>query len=144
MANKYAKIKEWFEDGYIPKFDFVFFNVSSYEVGNASINSIQGERVLNEFMDGSREVELLFSISLMKGYDAAGTSDVNLEAIQDFENIAMWVEEQNENKNYPDFGNNVLIEDLSVLSSAPTVMVDNQNQIAKYQGQFKIRYMEEI
>ena len=48
----------------------------------------------------------------------------------------------NKEKHFPDFGENVLIEQVDVLETVPSVTVDTQAGMAKYQGQFKITYME--
>lgn len=141
MNNRYEAITEWLED-YIPRFDWVYLNVNPAEADNLTINSVQNERELEKYIDGSRLVEFMFALALTKEFDT-GTSDNNALAIREFENIAEWIEEQNKIKNFPDFGNDVAIYSVDVLETTPSVSVDNQNMIAKYQGQFKITYMEE-
>ena len=108
-----------------------------------SVNSVGTGRLIEEFVDGTRECEFLFSISLQKKYDAGGTTNTNLEAIQEFENISKWVEEKNRDQEFPAFADNELIEKVEVMTSAPTMTVDENNKVAKYLGQFKITYMEE-
>ena len=108
-----------------------------------TVNSVSNGREIRSFIDGTREVEFLFAISLQKSFDSGGTSDVNLDAIQEFENIALWIEANNKSKTYPNFGDNVEIEKIEVMQTAPTVTVDQNGKIAKYLGQFKITYLEE-
>lgn len=140
MVNRYEKISEWLKE-YTPKFRWIYFNVTTSEPDNLSLNSVQNERELDKFIDGSRRVEFLFALDLVKEYDT-GTSSINLEANREFETISEWVELMNKEKHFPDFGENVLIEQIDVLETVPSVTVDTQAGMAKYQGQFKITYME--
>ena len=138
--NKYNEIIEWFKQ-YTPLHTWIYFNAFPVEPDTVSVSNVPNERELDSFIDGSRRIELPFTLSLAKEFDI-GTSDINLEAMEEFENINEWVENQNAIRNFPDFGNNVLMEKVEVLETSPAVSVDNQNQIAKYQGQFKITYLE--
>lgn len=140
MINRYEKISEWLKE-YTPRFRWIYFNVTTSEADNLSLNSVQNERELDKFIDGSRRVEFLFALDLVKEYDT-GTSSINLEANREFETISEWVEQMNKEKHFPDFGENVLIEQIDVLETVPSVTVDTQAGMAKYQGQFKITYME--
>lgn len=140
MVNRYEKISEWLKE-YTPRFRWIYFNVTNSEADNLSLNSVQNERELDKFINGSRRVEFLFALDLVKEYDT-GTSSINLEANREFETISEWVEQMNKEKHFPDFGENVLIEQIDVLETVPSVTVDTQAGMAKYQGQFKITYME--
>lgn len=140
MVNRYEKISEWLKE-YTPRFRWIYFNVTNSEADNLSLNSVQNERELDKFIDGSRRVEFLFALDLVKEYDT-GTSSINLEANREFEMISEWVELMNKEKHFPDFGKNVIIEQVDVLETVPSVTVDTQAGMAKYQGQFKITYME--
>lgn len=140
MVNRYEKISEWLKE-YTPRFRWIYFNVTNSEADNLSLNSVQNERELDKFINGSRRVEFLFALDLVKEYDT-GTSSINLEANREFETISEWVELMNKEKHFPDFGENVLIEQIDVLETVPSVTVDTQAGMAKYQGQFKITYME--
>lgn len=140
MVNRYEKISEWLKE-YTPRFRWIYFNVTNSEADNLSLNSVQNERELDKFIDGSRRVEFLFALDLVKEYDT-GTSSINLEANREFETISEWIELMNKEKHFPDFGENVIIEQVDVLETVPSVTVDTQAGMAKYQGQFKITYME--
>lgn len=141
MVNKYQAIIEWLKE-YVPLNQWIYFNVTIAETDILSVSSVQSQRVLEEFIDGSKRVEFLFGIALAKEFDN-GTSDINLEAYQEFENISTWIETQNEEENYPDFGEGITIESVEVLETAPSITVDNQNSIARYQGQYKITFIQE-
>lgn len=138
--NKYLAIVNWINE-YTPLNEWTYFNVVIDEPNTMTVNSVSNGRSINEFIDDTNEVEFLFAISLQKSFDSGGTSDVNLDAIQEFENIAQWVETQNKLKNFPEFDE--VIEKVEVMQTAPTVTPDSTGKVAKYFGQFKITYMEE-
>lgn len=140
MINRYQAITNWLTE-YVPYYSWIYFNVSSSTPDELSVSSVQNERVLEEYIDGTRTVEFPFAITLAKEYDT-GTSDINLDAIQEFENISAWIEEQNEIENYPDFGDNITIEKIEVLETVPSVSVDNETGVAKYMAQYLVTYME--
>lgn len=139
--NKYLAIVNWIDE-YTPLNEWTYFNVVIDEPNTMTVNSVSNGREIRSFIDGTREVEFLFAISLQKSFDSGGTSNVNLDAIQEFENIALWIEANNKSKTYPNFGDNVEIEKIEVMQTAPTVTVDQNGKIAKYLGQFKITYLE--
>jgi len=137
--NKFKKISEWLLN-YPNIGDWLFFNVSNVEVDNVSLNSISGERILIEFNDGSAECELMFALAMFKSYDT-GTSDVNLTALQECENLALWCEEQNQNGNLPVF-DDATANEIEILNSTPELSVDSEQGIAKYLIQGKINYLK--
>lgn len=140
--NIYEKIADWLlacpeVEGYI------YFNVIPLEKDTASVNSNSGSSVLNNFVDGSKEVRLMFNINLVKSYDNGGTSDLNLDAIQAFDNIISFVEDKNIKGEYPELGSAYVVNEIGSTYKAPEVYLtpDNPN-IARYEGQFYIEYLQ--
>lgn len=138
MTNKYKKITEWLSENYEPLNDWIYFNASIYEDGNTSLNTLESERALNEFTDGSREVELLFAISMIRLYDNS-MSDTNLMAINEVEHFMDWLENTN---TLPNLGEFYTTNSFDVLDSNPSVAVDNEQNLAKYQFNCSINYLE--
>jgi hypothetical protein len=77
----------------------------------------------------------------MKKYDT-GTNDVNLDAMNENEQLMKWVEERNKAKDFPNLGDNVTVKEIECLESSPSVLVDNDENLAKYQTQFHIIFRE--
>lgn len=139
--NKYEQIIKWMQE-YTPlKDEWVFFNVSVAESGFKGVNSVQNERELETYIDGSRRVEFLFSLNIGEEFDSTTTNN-NLDALQEFENFSKWVETQDKNKNFPTFEDNEIVEKVEVLETVPMITVDSQRSIAKLQGEFKVTYLE--
>ena len=83
-VNIYDKISQWLLD--CPEMGgYSYFNVIPIDAGSSSVNSNSSSIVLNEYMDGAKEVRLMFNINLVREYDNGGTSDLNLDAIAEFE-----------------------------------------------------------
>ena len=137
-TNKYELIAEWLK-GYTPLNKYVYFNVTPFESDNVSLNSVSGEAYLDEFIDGTHRIELLFSVNYILDYDEL-KSDLNLRMNEEFISLNKWVRQQDEEGNYPDF--NCLIEKVEPLTTTPTVTRDTTHNLAKYQGEFKITFIE--
>ena len=76
--NIYQKISDWLLD--CPELGgYLYFNVIPLENSTASVNSNSSSSILNEYIDGSKEVRLLFYVNLVKEYDY-----VLIDEAQDF------------------------------------------------------------
>ena len=141
-TNIYEKISEWLNN--CPAMgEYIYFNVIPLEANTSSVNSNSSSVSLNSYNDGSKEVRLLFSINLIKQYDDGGTSDINLESIHIFDDIISFIEDKNNVHDYPDLGDNFIINEIGAVNKAPEVYItDNNPNIARYEGQFYIEYLE--
>lgn len=142
MINIYEKISEWLKN--CPEMgDYTYFNVIPLDVNTSSVNSNSSSQIINKYNDGSKEVQLLFYINLIKDYDDGGTSDLNLDAIDVFDKIIKYIEEKNNEHDYPNLGESCIVNDIGATYKAPEVYVTSDNpSIARYEGQFYIEYLE--
>lgn len=141
--NIYEKINEWLATTYQPLNEWLYFNATPMIVGTVAMNSVSGDRVYKRFVDGSVQRRVIFAIDMVLSYDDAGTSDVNMNAINEVNKFSEWIEEQLSLQNVPDFGNNRTIESIEVLTNVPSLLIDNINGLAKYQFQARIEYKDE-
>lgn len=141
--NIYEKINEWLATTYKPLNEWLYFNATPMIVGTVAMNSVSGDRVYKRFVDGSVQRRVIFAIDMVLSYDDAGTSDVNMNAINEVNKFSEWIEEQLSLQNVPDFGNNKTIESIEVLTNVPSLLIDNTNRLAKYQFQARIEYKDE-
>lgn len=139
MINKYNAITEWLST-YPSIYEWVYFNASQMIQNNTSVNSVSSERKIEQFIDGSYMSELYFSITMIKGYDVE-TSTTNLDAINEIENLMAWVD-NDDNISSINFGDDVNILDLDVVELTPTITVDKEQNLAKYQFRAKITYIQ--
>ena len=139
LINKYNAITEWLST-YPNIYEWVYFNASQIVQNNTSVNSVSSERKIEQFIDGSYMSELYFSITMIKGYDVE-TSTTNLDAMNEIENLMAWVD-NDDNMSYLNFGDDVNILDLDVVELTPTITVDKEQNLAKYQFRAKITYIQ--
>lgn len=141
-VNVYKRISAWLQN-YQPIGSWLYFNCTPVELGTTSLNPSQGQRELKKYITGARDVELSFQIDMVKSYDT-GTSDLNMDAFDEVLAFADWIESQNETKNYPDIGERLTIQRISVTSNVPRVSVSNTSpQLAKYTFSAKVVYKDE-
>nr|DAV62662.1 MAG TPA: Minor capsid protein from bacteriophage [Caudoviricetes sp.] len=139
--NLYRQVNEWLTENYEPLGHWMYFNATPMFVGAVTMNSVPGVRIVQKFIDGSMKKELAFAIDMITSYDNSGTSDVNMEALDEVQNFSEWIDKQSIDSG-PDFGEKCSIEKIEVLTNAPTLLVDTTNQLSKYQFQVKITYTE--
>lgn len=140
--NLYEQISNWIIE-YQPLNNWIYFNATPVNPGAVSMNSVAGDRVVRKFIDGSKQKEIIFAIVMISQYDPTGTSSVNLDAMNEVNNFSEWIDEQMVNKNFPEFKETDFIEKIEVLSNVPSMLVDTQQGLAKYQFQVKITYKDE-
>lgn len=136
--SKYQNVKDWLSK-YEPIKGWIYFNSVPVVYGATVMNTVPGDRQLRTFIDGSKEVEFVFGIEMVKLYDT-GTSDINVDSMEEVDNFANWIEV---NKTYPNMGEYTTVTRVEVLSNIPSVLVDTKQGLAKYQFQVKITYKDE-
>lgn len=72
-----------------------------------------------------------------------GTSDVNLRNMELFEKFNDWLEEQKENRNYPEFGDKCSEYDIIILQNMANLAMTTDDNIAKYMLGARVDYKEE-
>lgn len=122
---------------------YTYFNAIPMTPDSSSVNSNSSSDILNKFNDGSMEVRLMFNINLVKQYDDGGTSDLNIEAIESFDKITKFIEDKNLNQEYPDLGDNYIVNEIGSLYKAPEVYtLQEDTSVARYEGQYYIQYLQ--
>ena len=128
----------------------LFFNFAQREDNNQLYATYANSNdVVKKFIDGSRECIYTFTIIVYKSvaYNPLieGMSDENMEEWIDVQSVADWIEEQNDNNVFPDFGNDCVIDSIETLTNIPTlnnVESDMQPALAQYSLGVRIRYLD--
>ena len=130
----------------------LFFNFIHAKEDNKQILPLQNEKTLDRsFIDGSVQKRYTFTLIDFKSvaYNAIvkqeGYPDENVEDLKSVQEIIDWVTEQNDNKNFPDFGENCIIEEIRVLSDNPNLNGIDSNTspaLAKYSISIQIDYID--
>lgn len=137
--NIYENLLEYIAKNYKPLNNWIYFNTSTMEDGNTSLNTITGTTV-NEYNDGSRDIELIFAIAMIQTYDT-GTSDTNLDAISEVNHFIEWFESESM-KNILFENTQIIINELTVLDTTPLLSVDMAQNLAKYQFNCSLKFLK--
>ena len=130
----------------------IFFNFSQKEDNNQLfVTYADSIDAIKEYIDGSRELMYSFTMIIYKSvaYNPMidGHSDENLDEFIDVQAICDWIEEQNDNNIFPDFGEGCYIDSIETLTNKPIVNTnqtegDMQPALAQYSLGVRIRYLD--
>ena len=141
--TKHEAIMDWLnsyiESDTMANGDLSFENVT-ITPGFRSVVPNAGDNMLFEDITGRKKKEYVFSFIICENFDSEGY-DYNLAAMEIGDKFNTWVDEQGENKNYPDFGENVykyMVESLSNMADLALV----ENSFAKYMLTVRVEYWE--
>ncbi len=105
--------------------DPLFFNFAVEEDGNNLFITESDAATGKAYIDGSIPKQYTFTLASYKDIShnaLVGTSDFgdeNMEAMAKVQEILDWINEQAEMRNYPDFGEECIIEDMQPLTDDP-------------------------
>lgn len=137
----------------------LFFNFLNAKDDNKQLVATGNDKSMNvKFVDGSERKRFTFTIIDYKSvaYQAivkpiqVGTgvqtyANENVQEIMEVQAIMDWITEQNEARNYPNFGNDMIIEEMRTLTENPNLNgVDTSVSpaLAKYSMSIQIDYID--
>lgn len=130
----------------------LFFNFAKAEDNNKQLVVVATDKkVERPFIDGSVLKRFTFtlidyrSVIFQAVVKEAGYPNENMEELLDVQSIIDWIDEQNDNGNFPDFGENCVIDEIRALTDTPRLNgVDNSASpaLAKYSVSIQIMYLD--
>lgn len=130
----------------------LYFNFLNAKDGNKQLISSGNDKSMNKpFIDGSVQKRFTFTIIDYRSiaYQAivkqAGYVNENVEEALDVQGIMDWIEEQNDARNFPDFGSDCEIDEIRTLTDNPNLNgVDTSvtPALAKYSMSIQIDYLD--
>ena len=142
--SKHTAVMNWLQP-YIETDEFqdggLRFENVTITPGYRSVVPNAGDNLLFEDITGKKKKQYVFSFIICEDFDSDGY-DTNIAAMDIGDNFNEWVDEQEEQKNYPDFGTNVykyMVESLSNMATLALV----ENGVAKYMITVRIEYWEQ-
>ena len=130
----------------------LFYNFGKAEDGNRQIVTLANDiRVNTPFIDGSVRKRYTFTILDYKSVayraivNREGASDENLENAFEAQQLMDWITEQSDIRNYPDFGIDCIIDNMTVVTDQPNMSgVDRAvtPALAKYSISIRIDYID--
>ena len=130
----------------------LYFNFLNAKDGNKQLISSGNDKSMNRtYVDGSVLRRFTFTIIDYRSiaYQAivkqAGYVNENVEEALDVQGIMDWIEEQNDARNFPDFGSDCEIDEIRTLTDNPNLNgVDTSvtPALAKYSMSIQIDYLD--
>lgn len=104
----------------------LYFNFINAENDTAQIiTTAEDISVRRTYIDGSRPRRFTFNILLFKTIadiaivKAAGYDNENVDDMSDVQDLIDWINEQSEAHNYPDFGEDCIVDDIQTTTATP-------------------------
>lgn len=136
--NKHNAVWEWLLT--CPYITDLFFVFTQTDDGDVAL--VPSESVVEEYIGGGS----------LRNYDVAltgfssNTFEPNeMETISnlvDFEKLGLWVEEQNDNRNFPEFPEGSTVQEIRVLPNEAGFVVAQDEHGCKFMLQFQIEYLK--
>lgn len=129
----------------------IFINFINAKDEDVQILTDSNEVSLNRpFIDGSVKKQYTFSIVVTKSITNLalakdGLLSENIDDLADMQAFMDWVNEQGENRNYPNFGDNCVIEDMHTTAENPSIDGINTEvspALALYTMDIRIDYID--
>lgn len=141
--TKHDAMKEYFEPKVIELVEKKLnFNFSPESPDSISIITRYSDKVVRSFITGDVEKEYGFAIDIVKQY-STDTDDLNLEAMNFAQEFMDWLDEQNKNKIFPDFGEKCEVTKIENLQNMPNLAgINAKESLARYMIQGRILYRE--
>lgn len=117
------------------------FNSGQNEAHNISFITEYGDKVEKRYLSGAQKA-YGFAIVITAPF-SFDTDDLNLNAMTMAQNFLEWIESQNAQRLFPDFGKDCDVQKIEALQNMPALAdVDPENLVARYMLHCKVTYYE--
>jgi hypothetical protein len=130
----------------------LYFNFINAKDSTKQIMTIANDRYTSKpYIDGSVSKVYTFtiidfrSVSEMAIVKLSGYNSENIEELSDVQSLIDWIAEQNENRIYPDFGSDCVIEQIRTTTDIPNfdgIKVDVTPPLAMYSVTIEVSYID--
>lgn len=129
----------------------IFVNLINATDNDVQILTSSNEKYLNKsFVDGSVKKQYTFSIVVTKTITNLallkdGIVGENIDDLAEMQAFMDWINEQGENQNYPDFGEDCVIEEMHTTAENPSIDGINSEispPLALYSMDIRIDYID--
>lgn len=125
---------------YIRDLFYIYNNVADNSV---SLIPVYSDDVVKWYIDGSAEKQYVFAIAVYKTVSDVPNTEENLEGLCGVQDFMDWIDEQNKNKAFPDFGERCTVESIKNLQDMPDIAGQDERHL-KYMFQCRVNYIEAI
>lgn len=139
IVNKHRVLQEWVQDFLTDR--FLYFESSEAYPNIRAVVPTYGDALLRTDIVGNKYKQYTF---VFIGYEQldVGTTYTNADNMLIFDEFAQWVNEQNEARNFPNFGENTTDYDLEVVQNMANLATVTEDGLAKYMLAVNVNYVE--
>ena len=120
----------------------VTFNFSQEEPDTFSVVTRYADKVIRSYINGNKDMEYGFEIVMIRQY-SSDEDDLNLEAMEFAQGLIEILDQREQDKNYPDLGDNTEVQSIEVLQNMPNLTgINAEAALAQYRVQGRIVYTE--
>ena len=138
--SKHEALQEWVSE--FLENNYLYYQSANAEPGIRMIVPEFGDYVNKTDILGYKYKSYVFIFIAYEQIDT-GTSDVNITNMEIMDSFNEWLEEQIEDKNYPDFGDNCDEYEIQPLQNMANLATVTEDGLAKYMLGCRINYREE-
>ena len=140
--TKHEVMKNYVEEKVMELSDrLVSFNFSDDSIDGVSFLTNYSGKTVKKYVRAA-DKEYRFTI-LTTWHFSTETHDLNLQAMNFAQEFMDWIEKQNKDKNFPDFGEKCQVKKIENLQNMPNLAaVDWENMKAQYMIQCRVLYFE--
>jgi hypothetical protein len=120
-----------------------YFNFAPMQTGDNMVAALKSEQPDEQFIDGSGYKAYDFTIVLYRTPDKGeGSAIANIADLQVAQSVMDWLRLQDEAGNFPDFGEDCIVERIEILNNMPQAAELKEVQVAQYTFSCRIKYFE--
>lgn len=138
--NKHKVMQDWVSD--FLEDNYLYFESADAYPDTRVIVPQYGDYIVRTDICGFKYKQYTFAFI---GYEKVdpGTSDVNTTNMHIFDGFTEWLETQQKNKNFPDFGPNCSDYSITIVQDMANIATISSDNLAKYMLVARIEYKEE-
>lgn len=140
--NKHEAMREYVSNFPPISDQWLYFQYLETEHGMQAIEPISFESSRRDVL-GNKIMQYDFGIALVRNISST-SDDVNTDNMYFIDQWQDWIDEQNYNYNFPDFGSEYLIESIENLSSMGNLAQAYDNGTGKYIFLCRVNYIKEV
>lgn len=135
--DKNKAVFEWIKG--CPVFERLYFNFGTADVGTSTFIPIPTDRTVKKDIFDNEIKQYDFAVSSFNFVDDATFDGAeNIEGMALLQQLTEWIEQQNIEKNFPDFGEKCFVEKIEAVQNIPASL--RMQNISKYLSQYRITY----